>query len=183
MSCPASAGLARILCPQPNLRHNTCCHQKTTSNSWCGDVSVLVLAARSRLVRAIEIYASPRPYLREAADSFKSLIAANNPVEELPVTPTELGEAIARQLGLSKRILPQAVNEALGQLGLQEKKSRISRKTGKEKHEWVASEAGKPYGEILVTAIKGTGDTKFQLRWFASKVLPLLLPLFQKEDT
>jgi len=100
--------------------------------------------------------------------SGKKMISASMPVESPPLSPTQLGEKIAEQLGLGKLVSPRKVNEALEKLGLQE-----SQADPKGRKQWVLTSAGKEFGEVLTDTAVGHGKTIFSVRW-RDTVLSLL---------
>ena len=99
-------------------------------------------------------------------------IAANNPMSEKPMTPTEVGQELAVRLGYPK-ISAKKVNSKLLELGYQVSVTRIKKSTGKEVHDYYQpTEKGKPHSTLLLSLyVDGEGKaTKAQLRWFSSIV-------------
>ena len=99
-------------------------------------------------------------------------IAANNPMPEKPMTPTEVGQELAVRLGCPK-ISAKKVNSKLLELGYQVSVTRIKKSTGKEVHDYYQpTEKGKPHSTLLLSLyVDGEGKaTKAQLRWFGSIV-------------
>jgi len=98
----------------------------------------------------------------------KKALSASMPVESPPLSPTQLGEKIAEQLGLEKPVSARKVNEALEKLGLQSSQS-----DAKGRKQWVLTPAGKEHGEVLTDTAAGHGKTIFSVRW-RDTVLSLL---------
>ena len=101
----------------------------------------------------------------------KDAIAANKPVFEIPVTPTEIGKLTAEKLGLEK-ISARAINRKLLHLGYQISITR-AKSNGKEVHDYYqATEKGKDYSQMQSSGYVNGGaqNTNYQLRWFSSIV-------------
>ena len=100
----------------------------------------------------------------------KEAIASANPLKEQAVTPTVIGQRLAKKLGLEK-VSSRAVNKKLLQLGYQISVTRIKKTTGKEVHDYYRptdKTLSGNYGQLEMTSYKdGEGkNTKYQLRWF-----------------
>jgi len=100
----------------------------------------------------------------------KDAIASNHPLKEQAVTPTIIGQRLAKKLGIAK-ISSRAVNKKLLQLGYQTSVTRIKKSTGKEVHDYYQptdKTLNGNYGQLEMTSYKdGEGNnTKYQLRWF-----------------
>lgn len=120
-----------------------------------------------KLESLMEMYPESKPLLKPQKDA----IAANNPIFEMPMTPTDIGRELALELGVES-ISAKAVNRKLLHLGYQQSITRTNSK-GKEVHDYYqATEKGKAYSQLQMTAfVDGEGkSTKAQLRWFKSIV-------------
>ena len=100
----------------------------------------------------------------------KEAIVSANPLKEQAVTPTVIGQRLAKKLGLEK-ISSRAINKKLLQLGYQISVTRIKRTTGKEVHDYYRptdKTLNGNYGQLEMTSYQdGAGkNTKYQLRWF-----------------
>lgn len=77
------------------------------------------------------------------------------PVQEVSLTPTQIGELLTPAIGARK------VNQKLAEIGLQERAGEM----------WVATEKGIPYCEVLDTGKKHSDGTPVkQLKWYQSVV-------------
>jgi prophage antirepressor-like protein len=111
----------------------------------------------------------PNALLYEQA---KKLLSTQMVVEEVPMSPTDLGKAIAAKLNLSFIPSAQKVNDVLLSEGLQ--LFQISTdKRGKKRKEWHPTELGKIHSQVLIDTAPGHGKTISKLCWFTS-VIPLL---------
>ena len=83
-------------------------------------------------------------------------LLGHNHVEEVPVIPTELGQQI--EMG------PRTTNKALEKAGLQELHGK----------NWMPTEKGKLYCTSDPYQSPHSTHTGYQIKWFASRVIPLL---------
>ena len=116
------------------------------------------------------------PENSEIYENAKRLVSSQMPVEGVPMSPTELGKAIADQLDLEKAPSARKINEILLFAGLQVAEKSIS-SSGKKKTVWHLTEAGKEYGEVMMDSARGNGKTVFNVRWFSS-VIPVIEKYF-----
>ena len=124
------------------------------------------LAESIKLDSIMQIAPEAKPLLLRQ----KNAIASNHPLKEQAVTPTVIGQRLAKKLGLAK-ISSRAVNKKLLQLGYQTSVTRIKKSTGKEVHDYYQptdKTLNGNYGQLEMTSYKdGEGNnTKYQLRWF-----------------
>lgn len=116
------------------------------------------------------------PENEEIYENAKRLVSSQMPVEEVPMSPTELGKAIANKLDLEKAPSARKINEILLFAGLQVAEKSIS-SSGKKKTTWHLTEAGKEYGEVMMDSGRGNGKTVFNVRWLSS-VIPVIEKYF-----
>ncbi len=116
------------------------------------------------------------PENEEIYENAKRLVSSQMPVEEVPMSPTELGKLIADKLDLEKAPSGRKINEILLFAGLQVAEKSIST-SGKKKTIWHLTEAGKEYGDVMMDSAKGNGKTIFTVRWFSS-VIPVIEKYF-----
>jgi prophage antirepressor-like protein len=102
----------------------------------------------------------------------KKLLSTQMVVEEVPMSPTELGKAIAQRLNLSYIPSAQKINEVLQTEGLQ-MFQLVTDRRGKKRKEWHPTELGQSYSQVLIDSAPGHGKTISRLCWFTS-VIPLL---------
>lgn len=114
----------------------------------------------------LDAVASQFPELKGMTETGKRLLSAQAPLESVGLTPTEIGER------LEPSVNAKVVNSALEILGLQEKGTRQSTKTGKDKHFWQLTEKGKRYGHVYL-ATGGNNWSGGQIRWQES-VIPVI---------
>ena len=100
----------------------------------------------------------------------KNAIASAKPVKEQAVTPTVIGQRVAKRLGVSK-VSSRSVNKKLLQLGYQVSVTKIKKSTGKEVHDYykpTQKTIDGNYGQLEMSTYKdGEGkNTKYQLRWW-----------------
>jgi hypothetical protein len=107
----------------------------------------------------------------------KKLLSTQMVVAEMPVSPTELGKAMASKLNLSYTPSAQKVNEMLEKEGLQWFQMHTD-KRGKKHKEWHPTEQGQNYSQVLIDTAPGHGKTISKLCWFNS-VLPLIQRHFE----
>jgi prophage antirepressor-like protein len=106
----------------------------------------------------------------------KKLLSTQMVVEEVPMSPTELGKAIAQCLNLSYTPSAQKVNEVLQAEGLQVFQL-VTDKRGKKRKEWHPTEIGQSYSQVLIDTARGHGKTISRLCWFTS-VIPVIKERF-----
>ncbi|MGK7876776.1 MAG: Bro-N domain-containing protein [Xenococcaceae cyanobacterium] len=99
----------------------------------------------------------------------KRLLSAQMQLEEIPMSPTELGKAIANKLDKDKAPSARKVNEALRNAGLQVASYSTS-SSGRKKIEWHLTETGKKYGQLQMDSGTGSGKTIVSVRWFSSVI-------------
>ena len=135
---------------------------------------------RAELVQSVKLTAISKsiPHLTVAAEEAKRLLSSTLVVAEIPLSPTQLGEKIVEQLGLSKKISAQSVNEALQNAGLQVSQTSIDRH-GKSKKTWQLTPEGEKYGQMQMDTAKGHNKTIFVPRWFVS-VIPVIIQRFSE---
>ena len=124
------------------------------------------LAESIKLDSVMQIAPEAKPLLQPQ----KEAIASANPLTEQAVTPTVIGQRLAKKLGVEK-VSSRAVNKKLLQLGYQISVTRIKKTTGKEVHDYYRptdKTLSGNYGQLEMTSYKdGEGNnTKYQLRWF-----------------
>lgn len=110
------------------------------------------------------------PRLSIVAEKGKQLLSSYMSIDEIPMSPTELGKKIAKRLGLKAPLSPQRINEALSEAGLQSKPQKT----------WELTEAGKKYGKLQMNTAKGHNKTVYCIRWFSS-VIPVIESRFAAE--
>lgn len=132
------------------------------------------LGIEDKLVESAKLTAVARsiPRLTIAAEEGKRLISSQMTVDEVPMSPTELGQVIAKRLGWNEPLSAQKINQALRNAGLQTCQSSIDDK-GKTINTWVLTERGKQYGQIQMNTARTHNKTVFCIRWFSS-VLPII---------
>lgn len=101
------------------------------------------------------------PHLAKSAEEAKRLISNQMQMPEQLVSPTELGNLLAAKTGAAKAPSGQAVNKMLLDAGLQVP-------SGKKNPAWELTEAGKPYGQLVLETAKGHSKTLSVVRWFPS---------------
>lgn len=114
----------------------------------------------------VDMVAKQLPHHKAVFEQAKRLLSAKAPLDSVGLTPTEIGER------LESPVNAKTINSVLEALGLQEKGTRQSTKTGKDKHFWQVTEKGKQYGRVYLT----TGNNNWsggQIRWQES-VVPLI---------
>lgn len=95
------------------------------------------------------------PHLASAANALHSLLAANNPIPELLLTPT----AIGKRLGLKA----QQVNQLLLDHGYQVKNTLKSSNT---EPDYLPTEKGKPFSNNALATGTGKNNSSYQhLKW------------------
>ena len=94
-------------------------------------------------------------------------------LEEIPMSPTRLGELIAQKHGLKSVPTPQSINKALEQCGLQTKKPSTNLAKKKPGYVWQLTDLGKQFGQLQMDTAKTHGKTVFYIRWFTC-VIPLI---------
>lgn len=111
----------------------------------------------------------------------KDAIAAQNPVFELPLTPTEIGKLVADKLGVEK-VSAKAINRKLLNLGYQISITRINSKQKEVHDHYQATEKGKDYSQLQMSGYTdgAAKTTKAQLRWFKS-IVPVLANNWEAE--
>ncbi len=108
-----------------------------------------------------------KPLLEDA----KKLITSVSVIPDRPMTPTEVGEALARALGENTIIKPRKINLLLIKHGLQKAVQKISKKSGKKRTVYDITELGKQYGHMEVTTARySDGSFVAFPRWFMSVV-------------
>ena len=130
------------------------------------------------LIKSAKLSAIGRsiPRLASAVEEGKKLLSSQMKVEEIPVSPTQLGEEIYSILDLEKPPSARKVNEILMSAGFQKKQESYDSK-GKKKVVWELTELGERYGKLLMDTAKGHAKTVHCVRW-SSKVIPLIQEYF-----
>ena len=100
-------------------------------------------------------------------ESAKQKVEATSVVQDIPLSPTEIGKLLAKQRGESKAIAARSINQYLIDSGLQYKHYRISSKTKKQKFDYRLTELGKQYGVIEATTARNSSGTVYQVRWYS----------------
>ena len=114
--------------------------------------------------------------LRAMAADGKALLSSEMSIPDATLSPTQIGEALAKELGSTMPIKPQAVNLQLQALGLQVSKTETSKTTGKPRKTWHITDAGKEFGQMQMDTAAGHGKTVFHPRWFPAVIDVLLEP-------
>lgn len=110
------------------------------------------------------------PELKEVAEIAKSLIGTAFPLTEEGMTVTQLATIVTENLG--KKIKPEQVNQALVELGYQER--------NEEKRTWNLTETGKEHGISLLATSTTNSWSGVQVKWYRS-VIPILLDYFPEK--
>ncbi|MGK7895885.1 MAG: hypothetical protein AB4372_20295 [Xenococcus sp. (in: cyanobacteria)] len=151
--------------PQLNLEDMIALANFASSTAQNAGVS-RAIAESIKLDSVMQVAPEAKPLLLPQ----KEAIASANPLKEQAVTPTVIGQRLAKKLGLEK-ISSRAVNKKLLQLGYQISVTRIKKTTGKEVHDYYRptdKTLNGNYGQLEMTSYQdGAGkNTKYQLRWF-----------------
>lgn len=109
------------------------------------------------------------PRLALVAEEGKKLLAAHMEEKEIPISPTELGQEIARELGLAKAPSGRKVNVVLMECGFQNQEDRYDSK-GKKKTEWRLTELGERHGKLVMDTARGHAKTVHCVRWNRSVI-------------
>lgn len=116
----------------------------------------------------LDAVANQFPELKGMTETGKRLLSAQAPMESVGLTPTEISERLRLSVRLHTRlgesVNAKTINSTLEALGLQEKGTRQSTKTGKDKHFWQLTEKGKQYGHVYITT-GGNNWSGGQIRW------------------
>lgn len=136
------------------------------------------LGIKPMLVESAKLTAVAKsiPHLSIAAEEGKRLISSQLSLEEMPMSPTELGMAIAKRLGLRELPSAQKINQVLRDAELQTRETAIDSQ-GNQKKNWILTEAGKKYGQLQMDTARGHNKTVFCIRWFSS-VIPVIERMF-----
>lgn len=108
----------------------------------------------------------------------KRLLSSQMAIQEVPMSPTEIGKEIALKMNWPKVPSAQKVNQALIDAGLQVAERSFNSK-GKPRVNYHLTEIGKRYGETVIDTARGHGKTVFHVRWFKS-VIPVVSEYFQQ---
>lgn len=135
-------------------------------------MDLLTLAGVKEPIRAsfgLTAIAKLYPGYSDVVAEAKKLVSAQTTVEELPLSPTELGAAIANSLGLADTPSAIKVNKVLEELGFQTSDYEENSK-GQKKKVWKATPKGEAFSQVQIDTAK-SGKTVFKTCWFPS-VLP-----------
>lgn len=117
------------------------------------------------------------PRLSAAAEESKRLISSEMILDEIPISPTKLGELITQKYRLPSTISARKINQALEQVGLQFRKEQKASEKKKAKFIWELTERGEEFAQLQMDTAKIHGKTVFCIRWFTS-VIPLIENIF-----
>lgn len=128
---------------------------------------LLNLGIKPELVESAKLTAVARsiPHLAPAAEEGKKLLSAQMVVEEVPLSPTDLGKAIAAELGLDKTPTPRQINQVLLDAGFQVAQHTVSQ-SGKKRIQYHLTSTGSEYGQMQIDTAARHGKTIFHPRWF-----------------
>ena len=137
------------------------------------------LNIKAELIESAKLTAISKsiPRLSTVAEEGKRLISSEMIVEEIPVSPTKLGELISQKYRLPSTISAQKINQALQQAGLQLRKEQKADGKKKAKFIWELTERGEEFAQLQMDTARIHGKTVFCLRWFTS-VIPLIENIF-----
>jgi hypothetical protein len=110
------------------------------------------------------------PWLRGTTDNAKAIIAANNSLSSRPMSPTELGQAIAQHLNLEKVPSPVLVNKVLLDAGLQKIYYRKNSKSEMIRDGYQLTETGEQYGQTQQTIAQNSQGVVCKVRWYRSVI-------------
>lgn len=106
------------------------------------------------------------PSYSGVVEDAKKLVSVQTTVDEVPLSPTEIGVLLANDLGLPDTPSAIKVNKVLEELGFQVAEYEESSK-GKRKKIWKSTEKGEPFSQMQVDTAS-SGKTVFKIRWFPS---------------
>lgn len=158
---------------EPSLR------QAPPTQSSIEEISALFsglfnLGIKPELVESVKLTAIARclPHLAPAVEEGKKLLSTQMVVDDVPMSPTQLGQLLGERLQLAKIPTGKEINQALLNLGLQVSEHQTNSRGEKRLH-WHLTNEGQKYGQMLTDTCIGHEKTVFHIRWFRS-VIPLL---------
>ena len=122
----------------------------------------------SKLIESAKLTAIGKsiPRLSIVVEEGKRLISNQMVLEEIPISPTKLGNVIEQKYKLSFSLSAQKINKALEKAGLQRREQH-------KKSRWELTDKGKEFGQLQMDTAKNHSKTVFCIRWF-TEVIPLI---------
>jgi hypothetical protein len=129
------------------------------------------LGIKSELVESAKLTAVAQifPNLAAATESAKALLSSKMAIEDIPVSPTKIGELLAKELHLLQVPSARLVNQALVDRGLQKIEHNFNSK-GKKKISYHLTERGEAFGQMQLETAQNCRKTLTIVRWFPKVV-------------
>lgn len=129
------------------------------------------LGIKSELVESAKLTAVAQifPNLAAATESAKALLSSKMAIEDIPLSPTKIGELLAKELHLPQIPSARLVNQALVDRGLQTISHHFNSK-GKKKISYHLTERGEAFGQMQLETAHNCSKTLTIVRWFPKVV-------------
>jgi hypothetical protein len=151
--------------PQPELNST----EPTLSQIESVFAGLYKFPIKTELIESAKLSAIARtiPSLTPSVEEAKRLLSNALVIEELPMTPTEVGVEIAKKLNLSNIPSAKKINQVLCDRGLQVAEHSINR-FGKKRIQYKLTETGEKYGQMQLEQARNGNKTLVIVRWFKS---------------
>jgi hypothetical protein len=126
---------------------------------------------KSELIESAKLSAISRsiPSLTRSVEEAKRLLSNALVIEEVPMTPTEIGVEIAKKLSLTNIPSAKRINQALIDKGLQVAEHSINR-FGKKRIQYKLTTDGEKYGQMQLEQARNGNKTLVIVRWFSTVI-------------
>jgi hypothetical protein len=126
---------------------------------------------KPELIESAKLSAISRsiPTLTPSVEEAKRLLSNALVIEEVPMTPTEIGVEIAKKLNLNPVPSANKINQILIDKGLQVAEHSINR-FGKKRIQYKLTDLGEKYGQMQLEQARNGNKTLVIVRWFSTVI-------------